>query len=267
MKLFLSMKFPATLRLSLWLTLLAAGLLNVSAQDRSPVEPQTLPLPDQEVAPVKPSVERLDDSRYRIGSIIFDQKTREIRFPAAVNMDEGLLEFAIVHENGKIHESLLHTDISALQLNVAFKLLRYPASAELYLLPNDRGGLSDRFHEVPEEVSKGARIDVSVEWDDAGRTRKVPINEWIQHAVKGSTMPSGPWIYGGSLVHEGRFAAEVTGDIAAIFITNSALINYPGDDNRDDTVWLVYPKRVPAYGTNVTVIIAPHQDAKPIPEK
>jgi hypothetical protein len=107
----------------------------------------------------------------------------------------------------------------------------------------------------------------AVEWDDAGRTRKVPINEWIQHAVKGSTMPSGPWIYGGSLVHEGRFAAEVTGDIAAIFITNSALINYPVDDNRDDTVWLVYPKRVPAYGTNVTVIIAPHQDAKPIPEK
>jgi hypothetical protein len=261
------MKSILPLRLPLLLTLLAGGIADLAAQERAPVEPLTLPLPDQEMAPVKPSVEKLDESRYRIGTIIFDQKTREIRFPASVNMSEGLLEFAIVHENGKIHEALLLTDISALQLNLAFKLLRYPASEELYLLPNDRGGLSDKFPEVPEEVSKGARIDLSVEWEDAGRTRKVPLNEWIQHAVKGSTMSSGPWVYGGSLVHEGRFAAEVTGDIAAIFITNSALINYPGTDNRDDTVWLVYPKRVPEAGTKVTVIIAPHQDAKPIPAK
>lgn len=255
------------MRLTYWIALAAAVTMSVSAQDRAPVEPKSLPLPDQEVEEVKPSVEKLDDGTYRIGTIAFDPKTREIRFPAVVNMNEGLLEFAIVHQNGKIHESLLHTDISALQLNVALKLLRYTPSEELYLLPNDRGGLSDKFPEVPEEVRDGSRINIFVEWEDAGKTRKVAINEWIQHAVKGSVMPSGPWVYGGSQVHEGKFAAELTGDVAAIFITNSALINYPGDDNRDDTVWLVYPKRVPEFGTNVTVIIAPHKDAKPIPEK
>jgi hypothetical protein len=254
------------MRISRWLMIVAAGCSAALAQDRAPVEPTTLPLPDQVVEPVTPSVEKLDSGRYRIGKIEFDQKTREIRFPAAVNMSEGLLEFAIVHENGKIHEALLQTDISALHLNLAFKLLRYPASAELYLRPNDRGGLSDRFEEVPEEVRNAARIDIFVEWQDAGRIRKVPLNEWIQHAVKGSTMPAGPWVYGGSTVHQGKFAAETTGDIAAIFITNSALINYPGADNRDDTVWIVYPKRVPEFGTNVTVTIAPHSPAKPLPE-
>lgn len=240
---------------------LAAGLLGAGAQERSPVEPKSLPLPDQEMAEVKPSVEKLDGTRYRIGTVTFDSKTREIRFPAAVNMSDGLLEFAIVHENGKIHESLLHTDISALNLNLAFKLLSYQASAELYLIPNETGGLSGDFHEVPEEVRKSARIALSVEWQDDGRTRKVPINEWIQYAVTGSSMPSGPWIYGGSALYDGRFLAETTGDIAAIFITNASLINYPGDDNLNDTVWLAYPKRVPPEGTKVTVIIAPYQDA------
>jgi len=244
---------------------LAAGLWVAGAEDRSPVEPKSLPLPDQEMQPVKPSVEKLDGSRYRIGKITFDSKTREIRFPAAVNMSDGLLEFAIVHENGKIHESLLHTGISALNLNLAFKLLSYPASAELYMIPNETGGLSGDFHEVPEEVRKAARISMSVEWQDGGRTRKVPINEWIQYAVTGTAMPSGPWVYGGSAIYDGKFLAETTGDIAAIFITNASLINYPGEDNLNDTVWLAYPKRVPPEGTKVTVVIAPYQDAETPP--
>jgi hypothetical protein len=248
------------------LAVFAACLLAAGAdEERSPVEPKSLPLPDQKMEPVKPSVEKLDGTRYRIGKITFDSKTREIRFPAAVNMTDGLLEFAIVHENGKIHESLLHTDISALNLNLAFKLLSYPASAELYMIPNESGGLSGDFHEVPEEVSKGARISISVEWDDGGRTRKVPINEWIQYAVTGTTMPSRHWVYGGSGIYDGKFLAETTGDIAAIFITNASLINYPGDDNLNDTVWLAYPKRVPPEGTKVTVVIAPYQDAETPP--
>ncbi len=238
------------------LTIAFAG--TALAQFPAPGGPDSAPTDEEPPAEVKPSVEKIGANEYRIGKITFDRKTREIRFPAAVNMDDGLLEFAIVHENGKIHESLLHTDISPLNLNVAFKLLSYPASRELYLLPNDRGGLTDEFEQAPEEVRKGARIDVSVEWEENGRPRKTPINDWIQHAVKGAAMTAGPWVYGGSQIYEGKFAAETTGDVAAIFITNSALINWPGDDNRDDTVWIVYPKRVPEPGTKVTVVIAPH---------
>ena len=51
---------------------------------------------------------------------------------------------------------------------------------------------------------------------------------------------------------------ETTGDIAAIFLSNSAMINYPGNDNGDDTVWLAFENRVPPEGTNLTLIIAPY---------
>ena len=50
------------------------------------MEPASLPAPDQSVEPVKPPVEQIDETRYRIGKVTLDKKTREIRFPAKVNL-------------------------------------------------------------------------------------------------------------------------------------------------------------------------------------
>lgn len=244
--------------------LLSACTSVALAQDQSPVEPRTLPAPDQAVEAVEPTVRKLDATRYQIGEVTFDQKTREIRFPTRVNMTDGLLEYLIVHQNGKVHEALLSTETSPTHLNLAFTLLRYSPSKELYPLPNETGGISGDFPDVPSEVKAAARVTIDVEWTDQGKVRRVPVNEWIQHAVKSTAMPAGPWVYGGSHFHEGKFNAETSGDIAAIFLSMEALVNYPGDDNSDDTVWLPFPKRVPPEGTNVTVIIAPYQNAKPL---
>lgn len=230
-------------------------------QERAPVEPKSLPAPDQVVEPVKPNVEKIDENKFRVGKVTFDKSTREVGFPARVNMTEGLLEFLVVHENGKVHESLFITDTSPTDINLALTLLRYTASRELYPLPNGTGGVTDKFPEVPEDVKAAARVALFVEYEDSGTKRRLPANEWIQHAVKSTHMPSGPWVYGGSEFHNGKFVPEATGDIIAIFVAPSALLNYPGDDNRDDTVWLVYPKRVPAEGTHVQIIIAPYQNS------
>ena len=246
--------------------LLTASLAIAPAQDSAPVEPISPPAPDQLIAPVKPSVEKLDETRFQIGKIIFDQKTREIRFPAKVNMIEGSLEFLLVHETGKVHESLLMTDISPTHLNLAFTLLRYPPSRELYALPNDHGGASNNYPEVPAEIKARARIAIYLEWKDGEKTRRLPANDLIQHIVKTTAMPAGPWLYGGSEFDDGKYAPETSGDIIAIYTTHSALINYPGKDDDNDDVWAPYPKRVPAVGTDVTVIITPFSKTAPLPK-
>lgn len=213
---------------------------------------------------VKPSVKQLDEDRFQIGEIVFNKKSREIRFPTVVNMTEGQLEFLVVHKNGKTHESLLATDISPMALNIAFALLRYPASKEFSPLPSETGGASNEYPEVPEKVKEGARITIEVEWKEGERTRRVPANDWVQHGVKGSAMPPGPWVYGGSDVANGKFAAESTGDIVAIYLAPAAMVNYPGVDHDNDDVWTPFPKRVPTEGTPVTLIITPNK-AKPGP--
>ncbi len=215
------------------------------------------PPPEAAVAPVKPQVKKLDETHYQIGKIILDQKSREIRFPAKVNMSTGLLEFLLVQQHGKVHESLLVTDASPAHLNLAFVLLRYPPSNELFSLLDDTGHMTGEYPQVAAAVKAGARVFIDVEWSDQGTTRRMPVNEWIQHSEKATAMPPGPWVYSGSEFDEGRYIPEITGDVAAIFTSQIAMINYPGNDNGDDTVWHAYPKRVPAKDTDVTVIITP----------
>lgn len=234
------------------------------AQAEPPVEAKPQAVPAQTADPVKPSVIKLDETRYQAGQVVFDRKTREIRFPAKVNMAEGLLEYLLVLQQGKAHESLLITDISPTHLNLAFTLLRYSASRELFLIPDEDGGLTNKRAEVPAAIKAGARIAIDVEWNDNGTTRRVPVNEWIQHSVKTTAMAAGPWIYCDSDFSEGKYLPELTGDIAAIIVAPAAMINYPGADNQDDTVWFAFPKRVPPQETNVTVIIAPYPNASPL---
>lgn len=208
-------------------------------------------------APAIPAVVKVDGTRFRIGEVEFDSKTRTIRFPAAINMRDGLLEYAIVHENGKVHESLLHTRVNPSHLNVAFKLLRYQASAELFPLPEEDGTPSDRFPEVDEKTRAAARVAVRVIWKQDGKDKSVSLQEWIAHAVTEQAMPAGPWVYGGSVVFDGRFEAESSGDIVAIFTSRGALLNYPGKDHDNDEVWTPMAKRVPPEGTRVTVEFSP----------
>ncbi|MFT5857369.1 MAG: hypothetical protein ACI8XO_004630, partial [Verrucomicrobiales bacterium] len=72
---------------------------------------------------------KIEGDEYRFGDIFFNKKTREIRFAAEVIQDEVVLEYAIVHALiGKVHESLLATEIRPIDLQIVMKLLRYKDS-------------------------------------------------------------------------------------------------------------------------------------------
>ena len=208
----------------------------------------------------KPKIERLDENRYRIGEVTLDQSTREIRFPGVVNMREGFLEFLIVHEHGAVHESLFRTQVSPTDINVALTLLRYKASKELYRIPKEPGIPSDKFYQVPEETRRAARLWIEVEFEKNGELARIPANDWVRHETTSKPMPRGSWVYGGSGFDSGRFIPEMSGQIAAIYITDNALINYPGLDNTNDEVWTVMTERVPELETKVTLVIAPPKD-------
>lgn len=210
-------------------------------------------------ADAKPNITRLDDGRMKLGDITFDPKTREVRVPCTINMREGLLEFAVVHENGKVHEALLVTKCSPTDINIAMKLLRYTASEELYAIERERGVLTDKYPDVPEATRLAARVDLKVEWENDGKTETVALADWIMHAQTTKPMAQGPWIYGGSLVYDGSFVAELTGDIASIFVARGSLLLYAGKENLNDEAWLPHTKRIPAEGTAVNFIIQPHK--------
>jgi hypothetical protein len=210
-------------------------------------------------AEATPSITRLEDGRMKIGEVTFDPKTRQVRVPCTINMSEGLIEFAVVHENGKIHESLLVTKCSPTHINIAFKLLRYVSSEELYAIEKERGVSSDKYPEVPEATRKAARVDLKVEWEKDGKTQTVPLADWIMHAETTEAMSQDPWVYGGSMMYDGAFVAEQTGDVASIMVSRGSLLLYAGQNNFNDDVWLPHTKRVPPVGTVVNFLIQPHK--------
>jgi len=214
-------------------------------------------------AKVEPKVEQLEKDLFRIGTLTFRPSTREIRFDAKVNMQEGLLEYCIVRENGdKAHEALLATTLKPSDLNIAMKLLRYPESPELLPLRDESGAFTTKYPDVSQDVRDGARIQISVIWKDGAEEKKVTLNEWINYAPTQQAMPIGPWLYTGSYLVDEHFAADTVGDMAAIVLDGAAMINYPGKDNGNDDVWTVFPKRVPPVGTPVTVVFTPYSQPK-----
>ena len=245
--------------------LLIPACVSISlAQEIAPVKPEQPPAKDDAAAPVKPSVTKLDDTRYQIGGVILDRKSREIRFPAKVNMAEGLIEYMIILQKGKAHEALLITPIVPTELNLAFVLLSYPPSPELFSQINETGHPTGIYPEVPAPVRAAARITMEVEWSENGTTRRVHINEWLRDKAKDAALAPGPWLYTGSSYSEGKFIPDLSGDIASIKLDPYAMINYPGTDN-EGVVWFAFPKRVPPVGTDVTVIITPYFKSKPHP--
>lgn len=188
-----------------------------------------------------PLVKKISDTQYKIGNVLLDKATREISFPATTHItdSETIIEYLITHTNGeKVHETLLTTETSPLQINLAFKLLNYPESQGL-LIPNTKLDLAARFS-----------IHVSHE----GKT--TPITSWLQHRDTRKPMPLTPWVYNGSFITQKRFMAELNGNIFSIISEPSSLGNYAGEDRQDDTLW--FPStRTPQSGTQVIVIIKP----------
>ena len=234
------------------------------AQEVTPVKPELPPVEEAAAQPVKPSVTKLDENRYQIGGVILDRKNREIRFPAKVNMAEGLIEYMIILQKGKAHEALLITPVVPTHINLAFVLLRYAPSPELFSQIDETGHPTGIYPEVPAPVKASARITMEVEWSDNGTNRRVPINEWLRDNAKDTGLAPGPWLYTGSSISGGKFIPDISGDVAAIMVDSNAMINYPGTDNEGVT-WFAFPKRVPPVGTDVTVIITPYFKGKPLP--
>ncbi len=207
--------------------------------------------------PVPGNVRKIDEDQYIMGGVTLRKSTREISFDATINQTGGLIEFLLVTEKGKVHEALFSCAISPTDLNVAFKLLGYPSSSELFEIVGADYRPTGKFPELPEEIRNGARIAISVTWPHEGAEKTCAVHELVKNTATGALMPPGPWLYTGSIIHEGVFRAETTGDIIAVFSNPTAMVNFPGEARTNDEVWSVNQGNLPAKGDPVRITIKP----------
>ena len=193
----------------------------------TPVGPDC-PTPDALHAATKDKIRIINPNEVRIGDVRLLKNERTLMIPARVEVRTELLEYAMVQESGKAHESLLVTKVPVQDLHVAALLLG----------------------------AVGQSPKIEVRWLRNGGATQVPLTDLIhvEHSAE-NTLSANPWIYNGSEFNHGSFAAMREGSIAALVNDPSALVNHPAAAAlmRDD-VFFAKSEKLPAPGVPVIVL-------------
>jgi hypothetical protein len=207
--------------------------------------------------PPPPIIEQVTETRFRIDAIEIDKEERSITFPAKLNMNEGMLEYLIVTEQGKVHEALLSTNIHPFYLNVAALLLKYEKAENFFAFEQE----ADQSKAKP-ELNETNSFDVKLGWqDDTGVKRAVFLTEWLQNRITNKTVARAPWVYtGGRVDPNGTYAPQVEGSIIAIYSDPyGAMINSPLEGADNDEIWVPVPE-LPPLNTEVQVTFLPYKE-------
>jgi len=208
----------------------------------------------------KPEIKKIGEDEFEMGIIRFNRKTREIRFPAKLNLDtETILEFAVVNTQiGKLHESLLATDVRPFDLQIVMKLLKYVPSARSVWPEYDKDG-----NALPMKTDTLGGVTISLAWkDEKGEAQSGPVEDWILNVEEEKPMARDSWIYTGSEVVDGNYLPELEGSIMAVYRSGGAMFNAFLKSSDNDEVWYPRAGHLPPLGTPVEVSITPREVAK-----
>lgn len=178
---------------------------------------------------------------FEIGKVRVHKQNRTIEFPAVVNMKEGIAEYFLVSNQGKVHESVLRTEVQPYEINVAMLLL------------GGKGAQTNFF--APDKPPAGDALTIEVSWKGRFSTKRVAAEELVFDRARKASMSKGTWTYNGSFQFEGIFVAQEAGSIISVMSDPEALINNPRERREDDENWIVNTKAVPAVETPVMVTI------------
>lgn len=195
-------------------------------------------------------IEKLDSNKLRIGLVTLDQVARAIRFPATVNMTRGAVEYAVVTEQGKKHESLFVTKASPRDIHLAMLLLGIkPGAPEA----GPTGAL---------RIPAAAAVKATVQWETNGPMANHPLAALVALADADPnrpttrTMSDGSWLYRGSGFDAGGFRATREGSVVSLIGDDAALVNNPGSDRDNDDIHVPNSPLLPPMGLPVTIIFS-----------
>lgn len=187
------------------------------------------------------------------GGIEVDRAAGEVRVAAQVALDAGWLEQAVCRAGTREHESVLVVDLSPRSLHAALLLL----GAE----PGTPGAW--RWDGDPPQVvrvpPRGDRLAIFVRFE--GDPVERPLSDLIRRVDPESRLPEQPWVFAGSLVEQGAYAAEFSGSVVGLVTFGDEVIAFEAvladQEAAEEPSFLVREGVVPPPGTPVTLVIRP----------
>lgn len=183
-------------------------------------------LPYLIIAQDSSALKQIAPNIYEIGGLRIDSKNKTLIIPATVNITEGQIEYVLVSTMGKLHESLLKTEVEPYHVHVAMLLL-------------DVKGFDHTKYDVNEKNISGDPLLIRLEWNENGSVKQMPIENFILNVPKKSPLKNGDWVYNGSRLIDGTFLAQRDRSIIAIKADIDALINHPVACKENENDWVV----------------------------
>ncbi len=214
--------------------------------------------------PEKSAIKKTGDVTYEMGSILFNSETREIRVPCNVNMTEGTIEYALVSETGKTHESLLKTKVKPFDLQVALLLCHYePHAGEIIKTLFDPPPDLKAMAAIPMAKAGANRLKLKLEWKDKdGKALAAALGDWIHDDATNKPLDTPHWIFNGADIGDGIFSAELDGSFISVHFDLGGIIGCAANLIGNDKNWELDTEHIPPFDSPVTLVITP-VDAAP----
>lgn len=193
-------------------------------------------------------LEPLGGEKFRIGEVVLDKKSRTVTIPVKVNMVEGVVEYALVTENGKAHEAIFTTAASPTHVHLACVLLG-KSEVKGQDWPKDYTG-----------ITKDQAVKVEVTWPTNGPMKRYSLARFVVKkqnpgsAEQGAELATGDWLYSGSHFRTGVFVAESEGSIISIIGDGAALVNGLRKDHANDLMHTANKALLPPQGRTVKMV-------------
>ena len=158
-------------------------------------------------------------------------------------MDEGVIEYLLVTNSGKTHESLLRADVQPYHIHLALLLL------------GAKGAQTNDYPEGKTAPIPGDRVSIAVAWTTKGKEQSRPAEQLVLNRRTRAPASPGPWTYNGSRTVEGTFIAQRDGSIVSLITDGDALINNPRAGREDDEFWEINKADLPPLHTPVQVTL------------
>jgi hypothetical protein len=203
------------------------------------VEPQ--PASDAEQSGQEDAAGRQQD--LALGNVVVNAADRSLRLPITINQRSGPVEYALVTDTGKTHESVFRTDVAPPHIHVALLLLGG--------VPSD----ATRLAADPLEAVPGEPVVISVVWQEQNSEVMHPLEDFITETGGGGTLTPEPWIFNGSIMQASGLAAQASGSIVSLQLDPEALINNPRPGRFNDELHRANSTAMPADDRQLEMII------------
>ncbi len=197
-------------------------------------------------------LKKIGEDLYQLSEMTINTADGTVEIPGKINMSEGLIEVILCRSEGKVHESLLITNVSPLEFQTALLLLGLDPVNEV---PDDpaQDDNNDQFFNIETE---GDAVKIFLAFESAGVTEKKPLEDFIYDESIHQTIAPSTWLFRGAVTHiSGHVVVDPDVSMIATYHDPVAMMELNAQSKYNDELFYVNKDAKLTVGKNVTLII------------